>query len=94
MTTLPENKKGAPLEPPKKVSPLLGLLKRVRNYVDLDTSVNIYKGLIQPHLDYGCVVWDGLDNGLAIKLQRLQNRAARILQDQAGKCGRKISCLI
>ena len=31
----------------KKVSPLLGLLRRVRNYVDLDTLVNIYKGLIQ-----------------------------------------------
>ena len=63
----------------KKVSPLLGLLNRVRNYVDLDTLVNIYKGLIQPHLEYGCVVWDGLDKGLAIKLQRLQNRAARII---------------
>ena len=63
----------------KKVSPLLGLLKRVRNYVDLNTLVNIYKSLIQPHLEYGCVVWDGLDKGLAVKLQRLQNRAARII---------------
>ena len=58
---------------------MLSLLKRVRNYVDLDTLVNIYKGLIQPHLEYGCVVWDGLDKGLAIKLQRLQNWAARIV---------------
>ena len=58
---------------------MLGLLKRVRNYVDLDTLANIYKGLIQPHLEYGCVVWDGLDKGLAITLQRLQNRATRII---------------
>ena len=35
----------------KKVSPLLGLLKRIREYVDQDT---IHKALIQPHLDYGC----------------------------------------
>ena len=63
----------------KKVSPLLSLLKRVRNYVDLYTLVNIYKGLIQPHLDYGCIVWDGLDKGCAIKLQRLHCRAARII---------------
>lgn len=63
----------------KKVGPLLGLLKRLRNYVDLDTLVNIYNALIQPHLEYGCVVWDGLDKGLVVKLQRLQNRAARII---------------
>ena len=63
----------------KKVSPLLGLLKRIRDYADQDTLVTIYKALIQPHLDYGCVVWDGLDKCLVIKLQRLQNRAARII---------------
>ena len=63
----------------KKVGPALGLLKRVRDLVDFDTLVIIYKALIQPHLDYGCVVWDGMDKGLAIKLQKLQNRAARII---------------
>ena len=79
----------------KKRSPLLSQLKRVRNYVDLDTLVNMYKGLIQPHLEYGCVVWDELDRRRAIKLQRLQNRAARIItRSTAGQCGRKISCLI
>ena len=63
----------------KKVCPLLGLLKRIRNYVDQDTLVSIYKAFIQPHLEYGCIVWDGLDKGLILKLQRLQNRATRII---------------
>ena len=63
----------------KKVCPALGLLKRVRDYVDHDTLINIYNALILPHLDYASVVWDGLDKGLAIKLQRLQNRAVRII---------------
>ena len=63
----------------KKVAPALGLLKRVRDFVDRDTLVSIYNALILPHLEYACVVWDGLDKGLAIKLQRLQNRAARII---------------
>lgn len=63
----------------KKVSPLLGLLRRIRNCVDFDTLITIYKALVQPHLDYACIVWDGLDKGLALKLQRLQNRAARII---------------
>ena len=61
-----------------KVGPLLGILKRIRNCVDQDTLVSIYKALIQPHLEYGCIVWDGLDKGLTLKFQRLQNRAARI----------------
>ena len=63
----------------KKVGPLLALLKRIRNYVDQDTLVSTYKALIQPHLEYGCIVWDGLDKGLILKLQRLQIRAARII---------------
>ena len=63
----------------KKVALALGLLKRVRDFVDRDTLVSIYNALILPRLEYACVVWDGLDKGLAIKLQRLQNRAARIM---------------
>ena len=63
----------------RSFGPLSGLLNRIRNYVDQDTLVSIYKALIQPHLEYGCIVWDGLDKGLVLKLQRLQNRAARII---------------
>ena len=54
-----------------KVTPALGLLKRVRDFVGRDTLVSIYNAFILPHLEYACVVWDGLDKGLAIKLQRL-----------------------
>ena len=39
----------------------------------------LYETLVLPHLYYGSVVWDGLDKGLVNKLQRLQNRAARII---------------
>ena len=63
----------------KKAAPALGLLKRVRDFVDRDTLVSINNALILPHLEYACVVWDGPDKGLAIKLQRPQNRAARII---------------
>ena len=63
----------------KKVSPLLGLMRRIRNFVDFDTLITIYKAFVQPHLDYGCIVWDGLDKSLVLKVQILQNRAARII---------------
>ena len=42
------------------------------------TLVLIYNSLIQPHFDYCSIIWDNLGKGLGQKLQRLQNRAARI----------------
>ena len=39
----------------------------------------MYENLILPHLDYGCVVWDGLDKNLSTRVQKLQNRTARIM---------------
>ena len=40
------------------------------------------KSLIQPVFDYCDVVWDNLDQGLATRIQKLQNRAARIITFQ------------
>ena len=36
---------------------------------------------IEPHFDYCCPVWDGLNNELAEKLQKLQNRAIRVITE-------------
>jgi hypothetical protein len=40
--------------------------------------VLVYNALIQPHFDYCCEVWDELGKGLSERLQKLQNRAARL----------------
>ena len=60
-----------------KVNRSISGLKQARDYVPLDVLIIIYKSLIQPVFDYCDVVWDNLDQGLATKLQKLQNRAAR-----------------
>ena len=39
----------------------------------------MYNALIQPHFDYCAPVWDGLSSYLCEKLQKLQNRAARVI---------------
>jgi hypothetical protein len=39
----------------------------------------IYNCLVQPYFDYCCVVWDSCGSTPALKLQKLQNRAARVL---------------
>ena len=41
----------------------------------------MYNALIQPHLDYCCEVWDELGKGLSERLQKLQNRAARLIMN-------------
>ena len=50
--------------------------------VPLDVLNTIYKSLIQPVFDYCDVVWDNLGQGLATRIQKLQNRAAHIITFQ------------
>ena len=41
--------------------------------------MNNFNGLVKPQFDYCSLVWDCCSTSLAEKLQKLQNRAARIL---------------
>ncbi len=62
-----------------KVSKVIGVLRRLKSLLPLSALVLIYNSLIQPHFDYCSVIWDNLAGGLGQKLQRMQNRAARII---------------
>ena len=57
----------------------IGALKRIRPFVNSNTLQMILSSLIQPYFDYCSVVWDGCGTTLADKIQKLQNRAARVL---------------
>lgn len=63
----------------KKVSSAIGALKRIRPFINTCTAVKIYRSLIEPHLRYCSPVWDGMAQYLSDKLQKLQNRAARVI---------------
>ena len=56
-----------------------GGLKRVRPYVPIKTLETIYKSFIQPHFDYCDKVWSNLNVTQSLRLQKLQNRAARVI---------------
>jgi len=62
----------------KKIASSIAL-KRIRSFVPRKTLQFIFNSLIQPHFDYCNVVWGNCNKTLADKLQKLQNRAARIL---------------
>ena len=66
-------------ETAKAVSSSIGALKRLRPYICDETAILIYRALIEPYFDYCSPVWDGLCNELADKLQKLQNRAIRVI---------------
>ena len=39
----------------------------------------MYQALIQPHFDYCCSVWDNFGETFSNKMQKLQNRAVRVI---------------
>ena len=63
----------------KKMSNAIRGLKRVRPYVAIKTLETIYKSFIQPHFDYCDMVWSNLNVKQSLRLQKLQNKAARVI---------------
>ena len=64
-----------------KISSGIGAIKKAKEFVDRNTLVLIYNALVQPHFDYCCEVWDVLGKTLSDRLQKLQDRAARIIMN-------------
>ena len=63
----------------KKVSSGIGALKRVRGLMDRETAIKVYKGFIEHYFSYCASVWAGIGVTLSDRLQKLQNRAARVI---------------
>ena len=54
-------------------------LKRISYSAPYKTLLSIYNSLVQPHLDYCSSVWRFCSTSLSQKLQKLRNRAARVI---------------
>ena len=63
----------------EKISSGIGSIKRISYCVPPATLHNVYHGLVQSHFDYCSVVWGNCAKTLSDNLQRLQNRAVRVL---------------
>ena len=62
-----------------KVSKAIGMIQRMKNVVPLSTLSSVYNAIVQPHFDYCRLVWD-IGNVYSLeKLQKMQNRAARVI---------------
>ena len=61
----------------KKFSRGIGIIKKVKPILTVDSLKYMYQTLIQPHFDYCAMVWGNCNKTLKEILQTLQNRAAR-----------------
>ena len=63
----------------KSITSGIGVLRRVRDFVDRKTLILIYNAIVQPYFIYCSEVWDTMGEGLSNRLQKLQNRSARVI---------------
>ena len=63
----------------KNIASGISAIKRIRHTVPYKTLLAIYNSLVQPHLEYCSSVWGSCSMSLSQKLQKLQNRAARVI---------------
>ena len=54
-------------------------MRRLKPFVPLSTLKMLYNAIIQPYFDYCSPLWDNCGIGLKDKLQKFQNRAARVI---------------
>ena len=62
-----------------KVSQAIGFLKYARKFLPQNTLSKMYRGIVEPHFRYCCSVWGCCGATKLQTLQKLQNRAARIV---------------
>ena len=62
-----------------KISSGIYALKQIKTFVDIKTLISVYNALIQPYFIYCCEVLDVFGETQSKRLQKLQNRAARVI---------------
>ena len=69
----------------KKISRALGMIRLAKSFLPLTTLQTLYKSIVEPYFRFCCPVWRSCGGTALDKLQRLQNRAARIVTDSSYK---------
>ena len=66
-----------------KVSRAIGFLKHAKRFLPSVTLENLYTGIVEPHFRFCCSVWGCCGSREINQLQKLQNRAARIVTNSS-----------
>ena len=73
--------------------PKLKLLNRISSFLDPTTLLKIYKVTILPILDYGCTLWGSYSKKNSDVLERLQNKAMRIIKPPVDNLSRTFNAI-
>jgi hypothetical protein len=67
----------------KKITSGISALRRLKDFVDRQTLLSVYNAIVRPYFDYCCEVWDVFSETQSKRLQKLQNRSARIIMNMS-----------
>ena len=67
----------------KKITSGISALRRLKEFADKQTLLSVYNAIVRPYFDYCCEVWDVFGETQSKRLQKLQNRAARIIMNMS-----------
>jgi hypothetical protein len=67
----------------KKITSGISALRRIKEFVEKDTLISVYNSIVRPYFTYCCEVWDVFGETQSERLQKLQNRAARIIMNMS-----------
>lgn len=63
-----------------KISRVVGIMKKLKNFIPKSALMHIYNSLILCHINYGLVVWGGY-LGITNRLEKLQKSAIRTMNN-------------
>ena len=66
-----------------KVSRVIGFLRHAKSFLPIASLRTLYTGIVEPHFRYCCSVWGCAGSTDINQLQKLQNRAARIITNSS-----------
>ena len=75
----------------KKITSAISVIRKLKEFVDRDTLVSIFNAIVQPYFTYCCEVWDIFGETQSQRLQKLQNRCARIIMDMGNEVNAQIA---
>ena len=64
-----------------KASRVIGFLRYAKSFLPIASLKTLYTGIVEPHFRYCCSVWGCAGSTDINQLQKLQNRAARIIRN-------------
>ena len=63
----------------KKISQAIGCIRRVKCYLTKEIMIDLFYSLVLPHIDFSCTVWGSCAQTNISRIQRLQNKYARMV---------------